>query len=281
MRFLSNIIFIIILSVTVSSCITNDFTKVRLPDVEAEKNGFKKVLVWGAPFWITTYQRIISPKDRIVFYIEGDGHAFVRRFRISEDPTPRDPMLLRLAFSDPRANVVYIARPCQYTPMEQNPACNKAYWTDKRLSKEVVDSMNMVITSVAEGKKFDLVGFSGGGGIAVLVAAKNEKVNSILTIAGNLDHVEFNKFHRVRPMIGSLNPIDYAKKINHIPQLHVSGGEDKIVPVFINQRYIDASMPSKCVKREIIPEASHNKKWNKFWDYIVNIPINCKNYITK
>ena len=33
----------------------------------------------------------------------------------SDNPTPVNPMLLKLATMDKRPNIVYIARPCQYT----------------------------------------------------------------------------------------------------------------------------------------------------------------------
>lgn len=276
MKFLSNFILFVSLQLLISGCaVTNNVIKMKIVEVEASKNNFKHELVKGGKFWLTTYQRILNDNDRIVFYIEGDGQPFIRRFIISEDPTPRTPMLIRLAFDDPRPNVVYIARPCQYTPMEINTTCNKGYWTDKRMSLEVVQSINEVITKISKDKKFDIIGFSGGGGIAVLVASINNKTNTILTISGNLDHQEFNKYHKVRPMLRSLNPIDYAKNINNIPQLHISGGKDKIVPVFINERYIEASQPTNCVKRHIIPDADHNNYWSKYWDYIINIPIIC------
>ena len=57
-------------------------------------------------------------------------------------------MLMNMAAMDKRPNVVYIARPCQYTPMELNPKCNKMYWTDKRLSDDSVAAINEVINKV-------------------------------------------------------------------------------------------------------------------------------------
>ncbi|MBD3796273.1 MAG: hypothetical protein IE887_00755 [Campylobacterales bacterium] len=47
-------------------------------------------------------------------YIEGDGIVYKTRYLISEDPTPIDPLGLKLMLSDPSDCKAYIARPCQY-----------------------------------------------------------------------------------------------------------------------------------------------------------------------
>ena len=61
----------------------------------------------------STAQRI---GGRLHVYLEGDGQAFVSQGGYaSSDPTPRNPLALRLAIQDNSANaVVYLARPCQY-----------------------------------------------------------------------------------------------------------------------------------------------------------------------
>ncbi len=261
---------------SLASCAANNFTKHRVAENYAMEHGFTKKMVQGGQFWLTSFQKITSPKLPYVIYLEGDGEAFKNRYTISDDPTPRKVMTLELAAMDNRRNVVYLARPCQYTPMEVNNACNQTYWTDKRMSEDTVHSINEAIKKIAGKEPVDLIGFSGGGGIAVLVAARNPQIRSITTVAGNLDHSAFNKFHRARPMVGSLNPIDYAKKVANIPQLHLSGGQDKIVPAFIADDFIKASGNSHCIQREILTNATHIKNWNKDWLYILAIPLKCK-----
>ena len=238
-------------------------------------HGFKKELVKGGEFWITTYQRISNEKQPYVFYIEGDGAAFAGRYRVSTNPTPRRQMLIELAGMDTRPNVVYVARLCQYTPMALNPKCSLPYWTDKRMSDDSVEAINDVINSINKsGKKFSLIGFSGGGAIAILVAERNPMVKNIITIAGNLDHTEFTKHHNVSPMTGSLNPIDYTSSVKHIPQIHMSGNEDNIVPSYIADKFTNKAS-SICVKKELYPNVSHLDGWNKIWEDIHSKPINC------
>jgi pimeloyl-ACP methyl ester carboxylesterase len=213
--------------------------------------------------------------SRSFFYIEGDGLSFKGKHRISDNPTPRRQMLIKLAAMDQRPNVVYVARPCQYTPMELNPKCNASYWTDKRMSDDSVEALNEVINKInSNNEKFSLVGYSGGGGIAVLIAARNPKVKDIITIAANLDHEAFNKYHNVTPMNGSLNPINYAKKINNIPQLHLSGGKDNIVLPFIAEKYVQESA-SNCAKQKIFQDATHKDGWDKIWSEVYTKPVKC------
>jgi pimeloyl-ACP methyl ester carboxylesterase len=274
MKYLSRILFTSIVCILLSSCSNNLSMRVIDADFVGKSNDFTKKLVKGGDFWITTYQRINNKNLPYVFYIEGDGHAFNSKYSISDNPTPAHPMLLKLAALDDRPNVVYIARPCQYTDVSYNSKCNQSYWTDKRMSREVVDSINEVIETLNQDAPLSLIGFSGGGGIAVLIAAQNKHVKDVITLSGNLDHVSFNKFHNARPMLGSLNPIDYATKIAQIPQLHISGGEDKITPPFIADKYVKASN-SICVHQAIFNTAKHQKGWEEIWKYILSMPLTC------
>jgi len=274
MKYLSEILFTTIICILLSSCSSNLAMRIIDADFVAKSNNFTKRLVKGGDFWITTYQRINNKNLPYVFYIEGDGHAFNSRYNISDNPTPNRPMLLKLASLDDRSNVVYIARPCQYTDMSYNSKCNQSYWTDKRMSSEVVASINEVIEVLNNDSPFSLIGFSGGGGLAVLIAARNTNVKDIITLSGNLDHVSFNKHHNAKPMLGSLNPIDYANKISRIPQLHISGGEDKVVPPFIADKYVSVSH-SVCVHQAIFNTTKHQKGWEDIWKYILSMPLTC------
>jgi len=272
MRYLFNIGLLLLCGVLLSAC--NTPTRDLGPLCIGKLCEFERVLVKGGDFWITTYQRITDKTKPYVFYIEGDGAAFNGRYRVSRNPTPRKQMFVNLAAMDVRPNVVYVARPCQYTPMRLNPTCKMQYWTDKRMSDDSVDSMNDVVNSINNGQKFSLVGFSGGGGIAVLIAARNSKTKDVITLSGNLDHRAFTDFHNVTPMIGSLNPIDYAQDIKHIPQLHISGGRDKIIPPFIADKFVQA-VGSSCAKQKIYDDIRHNKGWHRVWEYVVTQKIRC------
>jgi predicted esterase len=272
MKYLSDILLLALLALVLQGCKT--MTYGQSPSSVGELYGFKKVLVKGGDFWITTYQKITNKHKPYVFYIEGDGAAVNGIYRVSRNPTPRRQMLIKLAAMDTRPNVVYVARPCQYTPMDLNPKCSMQYWTDKRRSDDSVQSLNEVINRINNNNKFSLIGFSGGGGIAVLIAARNYMTKDIITISANLDHVAFTTHHNVTPMIGSLNPIDYAKQVTHIPQLHISGGKDTIIPPFIADKFVQKASTS-CVKQQIFKDNSHRHGWDKIWEYVFHQPVRC------
>jgi len=260
----------------ISSCAQrhSEFKKFASVNALVESGGFAKKLVKGENFWITAFGKTTDVTKPYVFYIEGDG--LVSR----DDPTPRNFMLLNLAMLDKRPNVYYISRLCQYTPMHMNPRCHKKYWAEYRYSEEAVNELNSVINQLSNSKLFDLVGFSGGGTMAVLVGARNNNVRSILTIAANLDLATFVRYHNMHMthLSGSLNPMNYVSRVQHIPQLHIFGSKDKIVPSIIGSNFAKKAA-SKCVKIKVIPGVEHNYYWLKHWDEILSYRINCNNYL--
>ncbi|MCC8371330.1 MAG: alpha/beta hydrolase [Rickettsia endosymbiont of Pseudomimeciton antennatum] len=274
MKYLSRVAVLSIF-LLLSSCASSIETRIEEAEKLASINRFEKKLVKAGDFVITTYQRISDKDSPYVFYIEGDGSISIGRYTIADNPTPSKVMLFKLAILDTRPNVVYIARPCQYTPVEFNANCNQVYWTDKRMAEEVIESTNIVIDTINSGKPASLVGFSGGGGIAILVAARNKHIKDIITIAGNLDIESFSKYHGTYALRKSLNPIDYAIKINNIPQLHISGSKDAIVPSSIMHGYVKASS-SNCIQQKILPNITHTKGWDKVWQDVLKINITCE-----
>ena len=150
-------------------------------------------------------------------------------------------MALELAAEDPAANVAYIARPGQYTETGA-PGCDASYWDNRRFSEEVIAAVNSAVAVILKksgSDKIELVGYSGGGAVAVLVAARRSDVISLRTLAGNLDPDAVNKYHKVSRLEGSLNPIDYAEKVRNIPQRHFAGSRDKVVPPFIARSFVE------------------------------------------
>ena len=247
-------------------------------DKTASAAGFEKELVRTGPFVLTAYSRIMAPGKPVVFYIEGDGYAFVTPTRVSGDPTPREPVVLQLAAQDPSPNVVYLARPCQYTPEAMNPACKEFYWTDGRFSEEVVSATAQAITffsKKADASEIELVGYSGGAAVAVLVAARRTDVLRLRTIAGNLDPGLVNSNHGILPLEGSLDPLDAASKIASIPQLHFIGGDDDVIPFEVLGTFSARLGRSPCFHFKTLPDATHAKGWTEAWSALVRLPVSC------
>lgn len=243
----------------------------------AQRGGLVQQSVNAGLFVLNTYSRIHDRSKPIHVYIEGDGLAWIRKNQISIDPTPKDALSLQLASLDNADNVVYIARPCQFHDFSASD-CNNVYWTNKRFAEEVVASVNLAVEYYA--KQVDrpviqLIGYSGGAAIAVLIAARRDDVASLRTVAGNLDHVRLNKYHRVSAMPESLNPIDEAPKLTKIPQLHFVGLHDMVVPKQIAEGFLAHQLNSNCARILEVPNASHETGWIEVWPRLLNQELEC------
>ena len=105
--------------------------------------------------------------------VEGDGAAWPTPNRPPIDPTPRDSVLLRLAEivqHKTKANVLYVARPCQY-PEQIDIHCEVRDWTTDRFAVRHVDAlMDAVTNRIPTGSEVTVFGFSGGGVMALQLA---------------------------------------------------------------------------------------------------------------
>lgn len=234
--------------------------------------------VEGGNFTLAAFIRLTDPAQPLAVYIEGDGSVWLTRTRLSSDPTPRLPMGLKLAALDPIPNIVYLARPCQYTGIGINPRCKPSLWSDARFSEEVIKSVTLAIDAVVPPNhgNLDLVGYSGGAAVALLVAARRQDVASIRTVAGNLDSVAVNELHDVSPMQASLNPADMATALAGLPQIHYVGENDEIVPPIIAQRYAVKAGDRRCIEIQIVPRVTHNEGWTEIWSKAAMVPPRCR-----
>ncbi|MGZ5817508.1 MAG: alpha/beta hydrolase family protein [Burkholderiaceae bacterium] len=246
-------------------------------DAMAKLAGMQRDEITVGPFVLTAFYRITRSDLPLTIYIEGDGFAWRSRNEPSDDPTPHKALGLALAAADPAANVVYLARPCQFTPMTANPRCDAAYWTGKRYAEEVVAAMNQAVTHYVKqtsGQRIALVGYSGGGALAVLIAARRNDVATLRTVAGNLDHLEINRLHKVSAMPKSLNAIDVAHQIAGIPQIHFSGASDATVPPSIAIRFA-AAAGGNCTQTRIVDGMSHDSDWARQWPSLLALSPRC------
>lgn len=234
----------------------------------------------AAPFALTVYERVREPGADATLYIEGDGQSWISKRMPSLDPTPTNPVALHLATRDNGPNVIYLARPCQYSKMlAPDTPCDTAWWTSKRLAPEVLAAMNAAIDNIKAHnniRKFNLVGFSGGAGIAVLLAGERDDIASIRTVAGNLDHDLFASMHKISPMGGSINPITAAAKVANIPQHHFIGEWDEVVPTAIYDSFRAAAGPSTCMRSSMVAETTHEKGWVNKWPEMLQKPVDCR-----
>jgi hypothetical protein len=233
-------------------------------------------------FALRSYERINDPERKTVrVYIEGDGLAWIDRGTPSLDPTPTNPLALSLAAADPAPNVIYLARPCQYLRAE-NQLCGEAYWTSEIFAPVIIQTMNEALEIIKTRYGFtqiELVGYSGGAGVALLLASQRNDIINIRTVAGNLDTDAYTKLHHISKLKKSLNPADVASSLVDIPQLHFIGGNDNIVPLAICQSFINHVPDKHCIHSEVIENVSHEEGWQYIWGDLLKKDITCRKNI--
>lgn len=241
----------------------------------ATQGALQKRVVQTHGFDLTTFSKFAQAGDTATVYIEGDGLAWRSRRAPSNDPTPTNPLALHLAQADRSANVIYLARPCQYT---RGSACDKAYWTGRRFAPEVINAMNAALDDILATHNIRgvrLVGFSGGGAVAALLAARRHDVIDLRTVAGNLDIDTHSRLQNISPLSGSLNPAHDAARLRTIPQHHFIGGEDKVVPFGVYQAYAHALQATPCLHYSVIEGVAHEKGWDEKWAQLQGITPSC------
>lgn len=207
------------------------------------------------------------PTGHLVVYIEGDGRAWVSRTRLSDDPTPRQPVALSLAAADPWGDVVYFGRPCQYLDRRRLDRCPPRFWSVARFNASVVEGMSAAIDAEKElrqASSISLVGFSGGGTVAALIAAQRDDVDSLVTVASPLDHDAWTRFHRVTALDQSENPARVDWYARPVCQVHFAGTRDATVPASLIGAYA-ARLPPVISRVIKVDGYKHRCCWADRW----------------
>ena len=260
---------LISLSFLLVGCVTDD-SRITAKEI-AQHSRLTRDDIQTNPFLIATWSRITAPVHSLRVYIEGDGFAWKSRTQPSDDPTPRKPIGLTLAATDKNQNVLYIARPCQFIGPPLPAHCDKRVWTSDRFSPSVIDAMNDALSQFVKqypGVKLELIGYSGGGNIAAILAERRTDVRSLRTVAGNLDVAYVNAIHHVSAMPDAVSAIDRASALRTMPQLHFSGDADKTVTPEVAQRF-QRAVGGTCSQVDIVSNMTHGSDWAAIWPQLL------------
>lgn len=220
-------------------------------------------------FVLAAYQPITRmPSDSLAIYIEGDGLAWLSRSQPSGDPTPLNPIALGMAVQHGTGAAAYLARPCQYVDGQDARGCATAYWTERRFAPEVIEATSLAIDQLkqaAGARQLVLVGYSGGGAVAALVAARRKDVRQLVTVAGNLDHLTWTRLHQVPALTGSLNPADDWVALQTLDQLHWVGQKDSNVSIEVAKAYQARFPPDRQPVVRELPDIDHSCCWVELW----------------
>lgn len=238
-------------------------TNIEQPGIWAEKRGFIARSIEADIFRLAVFTRVTSDVgDTLAIYIEGDGAYWTTPYHPPLDPTPQNPISLDLAAADPSSKVVYLGRPCQYLDTKSLQSCDSVYWTGQRFAPRVIAAYDDAITRIKSSlgaKRLRLIGYSGGGVIATLLASQRDDVELLITVAAPLAVAEWLTLHGATPLVGSVDP---AGLDAHLPEsMHLVGANDRIVPPMIVEKFVSA----KGGRMEIVADFGHDCCWARDW----------------
>ena len=111
-----------------------------------------------------------------------------------------------------------------------------------------------------------LLGHSGGGALALLIAEQLPKVQAVVTVAGNIDTEAWTQYHGYTPLYGSLNPAKRNPLPASIRQLHLVGARDTNIPPSLTRAWIE-NQPAASLRE--IPDNTHMCCWQKDWSAVL------------
>lgn len=227
--------------------------------------GFKSEVLPGTEFLHVVYTNNGDTRSQVLHvYLGGDGTPWMYSSP-SEDPTPRNPMALRLLALD-RERVIYLGRPC-YHGLATTPSCSSEIWTNERYSEVVVASMAAALRHFLDRSHVETIawfGYSGGGVLSMLLAPRVPETAMVVTVAANLDVAAWAEHHGYDPLAGSLDPATQSPLPRHIHQRHYAGGKDSVVPpAVVNKGLTDP--------RTLVIKASYDHVccWVETWPTIL------------
>jgi len=179
-------------------------------DVVAERAGLSTVALVGGGFSLKGFERQTSGRHATVF-IEGDGRPWRAGGRvIAEDPTPL--RLLALSWMEKTPGpTLYLGRPCYFQSKADQP-CDAMLWSYGRYSEQVVQSMVEALGGWLQKRphisSLTLVGHSGGGVLALLLAERVPHTKEVIALSTPVDVDAWTSLHAYTPLFTSLNPVN-------------------------------------------------------------------------
>lgn len=229
----------------------------------SKPRGYRAEVLDEGAFRLFTLLRKRAAAETLAVYIEGDGAPWTNIYQPPRDPTPARPLSLALADGDPAQLTAYLGRPCQYLDETKRKSCDVSYWTRRRFAPEVIDAMNGAVSRLkasAGARRVRLVGYSGGGVIAALIAERRDDVETLVTVAAPLALDDWIALHDLSPLEQAHDPLE-ARGSLPAQALHFAGARDEVVPPRIGERFVRR----RGGRLEVIADFDHDCCWARDW----------------
>ena len=199
-------------------------------------------------------------------YLEGDGRPWKRGYIQSSNPTSRQKLTLKLMMATPQDSV-YLERPCYgFAPVPPAP-CEPYWWTSARYNQQVAEALNNALDQIQQQhghKPLVLIGHSGGGTLAMLIAQKRNDIAGIVTLAGNIDPDAWTEYHNFLPLEESSNPSRQLPLPSTVFRWHYAGESDRNIPPAL----IKQALSNDPLAELNLIDSDHNCCWLKHWPQI-------------
>lgn len=231
-------------------------------DDVAARFSLERSTVTGKGYEHVVYSRPARDGGDVHVYFDGDGTPWLHGRWPAADPGPHETLGLTLAGLDPRG--LYLGRPC-YLGAAGHAECEPSLWTNARYGEAVVESLAQAIRALLADRDpahVLLVGYSGGGTLAMLVAERVEEVDAVVTIAGNIDVAAWTDLHGYVPLDASLDPARRPPLRRGVQQVHLTGELDENVPSALVRGAVAAQAAGHVVE---LPGYDHRCCWTAAW----------------
>jgi pimeloyl-ACP methyl ester carboxylesterase len=247
-------------------------TSARRADDVAANAGFIKRIAAGDPYRHLTYAAPGGNEGPLWVYIEGDGIPWLTEYVPAADPTPRTLVALEAMAAGGRP-ALYLGRPC-YFDVNRDSGCGPLVWTHRRFAPEVTASMAGALRERIEAQRWQarpiiLVGFSGGGTLATLMAQHVDNVCALITLASPLDVGEWASARGYSPLDGSDDPALAPSLPPDIAQLHMRGLLDRTVEAGNGARFLQRHPRAEL---RVLNDAAHGGEWVGIWRALLKTP---------
>jgi hypothetical protein len=225
--------------------------------------GFGTTITTGDAFRHVVLDKPGRPSRVLHVYVDGDGTPWEGNTPAA-DPTPRNTLVLELMRLDERASL-YLGRPCYHGVTD--PGCSAALWTSERYSDSVVSSMAAALRphlARRAAERVAFIGYSGGGALSMLLAARVPETAAVITLASNLDTDAWTAHHRYLRLTGSLNPAAQAPLPPRLYQRHYVGARDRVVPPHV----LSGGLVDRATV-VLVPGFDHVCCWERLWPSIL------------
>lgn len=225
-------------------------------------SSFKPVTLKAGPYSLWGAEKLVKGANTLHVYVEGDGVTWIDGRHIADDPTPLNPIGLKLAMADKAAgaSILYLARPCQYV---MSPCCSKVDWTSGRFSKVIRQAYLTALKDYQQTHNIHRIvlhGYSGGGAMALLVAPHIKGLEKVITFAALFDTEAWVKQFNYLPLEHSLNPAN-EEGLQHIAQHHYVSENDEVIPISNVYGYLWRMASSNLIRVEVLSQPTHETGW--------------------